>query len=100
MRSRRGLQLDRVALLGRPCAEYRDYFLLEPEALKGKRVLDVAGGVSSFCAGANAQGIQVTSVDPIYGLAAGEIAGRSGPDLGKVIADVRDLPTYRWTAYP
>lgn len=99
MSSRRGLQLDRVVLLGRTFAEYRDYFLLEPEALKGKRVLDVAGGVSSFCAEANAQGIQVTSVDPIYGLPREEIARRSGPDLEKVIADLRDLPTYRWTAY-
>jgi hypothetical protein len=99
MSSRRGLQLDRVVLLGRTFAEYRDYFLLEAEALKGKPVLDVAGGVSSFCAEANAQGIPVTSVDPIYGLAPEEIARRSGPDLEKVIADVRGLPTYRWTAY-
>jgi hypothetical protein len=99
MSPKRGLQLDRVVLLGRTLGEYREYFLLDPEALKGKRVLDVAGGVSSFCAEANAEGIQVTSVDPIYSLAPEEIARRSGPDLEKVIADVRGLPTYRWTAY-
>jgi ubiquinone/menaquinone biosynthesis C-methylase UbiE len=99
MSARRGLQLDRVVLLGRTFAEYRGYFLLEPEKLKGKRVLDVAGGVSSFCAEANAQCIHVTSVDPIYSLSPEEIARRSGPDLDHVIAAVRDLPTYRWTTY-
>ena len=32
--TRRGLQLDRVVLLGRTFEEYRRYFLLEPEALR------------------------------------------------------------------
>jgi hypothetical protein len=99
MSSKRGLQLDKVVLLGRTFAEYRGYFLLEPEKLKGQRVLDVAGGVSSFCAEANAQGIHVTSVDPIYSLSSQEIARRSGPDLERVISAVRGLPTYRWTTY-
>jgi hypothetical protein len=95
----RGLQLDQVVLLGRTFDEYRQYFLLQPEALRGKRVLDVAGGVSSFCTEANDRGILATSVDPIYSLSPEEISVRSGPDLDKVIAGVRGLPTYRWTAY-
>jgi hypothetical protein len=45
-----GLQLDCVVLLGRTFEEYRRYFLLEPDDLVGKKILDVAGGVSSFCA--------------------------------------------------
>jgi hypothetical protein len=68
MQSRRGLQLDRVVLLGRTFEEYRRYFLLEPDRLVGKRVLDVAGGGSSFCAEANELRIKVTSFDPIYSL--------------------------------
>jgi hypothetical protein len=48
IQSRRGLQLDRIVLLGRTFEEYRRYFLLELDDLVGKRVLDVAGGVSSF----------------------------------------------------
>jgi ubiquinone/menaquinone biosynthesis C-methylase UbiE len=99
MSSKRGMQLDRVVLLGRTFDEYRGYFLLEPEQLKGKRVLDVAGGVSSFCEEGNAMGIQVTSCDPIYTMTPGEIASRSRPDLDRVVTLVRDLPTYRWTAY-
>jgi hypothetical protein len=95
----RGLQLDRVVLLGRTLEEYRKYFLLKTDEWRGKKVLDVAGGVSSFCAEANDSGIVATSVDPIYSMTPEEIARRAGPDLDKVIAGVRGLPTYRWTAY-
>jgi hypothetical protein len=93
------MQLDRVVLLGRTFEEYCGYFLLQPEKLRGTRVLDVAGGVSSFTAEANARDIRATSVDPIYSLAPEEIARRSGPDLDKVIDAVRGLSTYRWTTY-
>lgn len=68
MQKKRGLRLDRVVLLGRTFEEYRRYFLLEPDELAGKTVLDVAGGVSSFCAEANTRDIRVTSFDPIYSL--------------------------------
>jgi len=44
IQTKRGLELDRVVLLGRTFEEYRRYFLLEPDDLIGKRVLDVAGG--------------------------------------------------------
>ena len=81
---KRGLQLDRVVLLGRTFEEYRRYFLLEADDLIGKRVLDVAGGVSSFCAEANALGINVTSFDPVYLLPPGKITARSEPDLESV----------------
>ena len=70
----RGLQLDRVVLLGRTFAEYCGYFLLKSEEWRGKRVLDVAGGVSSFTAEANEAGIHATSVDPIYSMSGDEIA--------------------------
>jgi hypothetical protein len=48
MQGKHGLQLDRIVLLGRTLEEYRRYFLLEPDTLIGKRVLDVAGGVQFF----------------------------------------------------
>lgn len=95
----RGLNLERVVLLGRTFPEYCGYFLLNPEEWRGKRVLDVAGGVSSFTAEANDAGIYATAVDPIYSMSREEIARRSGPDLDKVISGVRGLPTYVWTAY-
>jgi hypothetical protein len=94
-----GLRLDRVVLLGRTFEEYRRYFLLEPKELIGKDVLDVASGVSSFCAEANARGIPVTSFDPIYSLTPEKIAERCEPDLESVFRVIGSVPTYRWTYY-
>jgi SAM-dependent methyltransferase len=99
MQSRCGLQLDRVVLLGRTFEEYRRYFLLEPDDLVAKRVLDVAVGVSSFCAEANQLGINVTSFDPIYSLLLEEIRERSEPDLESVYRVIGSVPTYRWDYY-
>src|SRR5205809_2157535 len=76
MQGKHGLQLDRIVLLGRTFEEYRRYFLLEPDTLIGKRVLDVAGGVSSFFAEANELGINVTSFDANYSLSPEEITER------------------------
>ncbi len=97
--TKRGLQLDRVVLLGRTFEEYRRYFLLEPDDLVGKRVLDVAGGVSSFCAEANNLGINVTAFDPIYFLSAEKIREQSEPDLESVYQSIGRVPTYRWGFY-
>jgi hypothetical protein len=92
MQSRRGLQLDRIVLLGRTFEEYRRYFLLEPDDLMGKRVLD-------FCAEANQLGINVTSFDPIYSLPPEKITERSEPDLESVYRVIGSVPTYRWGYY-
>jgi SAM-dependent methyltransferase len=96
---KRGLQLDRVALLGRTFDEYRRYFLLQPRELIGKTVLDVAGGVRSFCAEANNLGIKVTAFDPIYSLSLGKIRERFDPDLESVYQTIGFVPTYRWGFY-
>jgi len=96
MDTKSGLQLDRVVLLGRTFEEYRRYFLLEPQQLIGKKVLDVAGGVSSFCAEANNLGIDLTAFDPIYSLSREKIRERSDPDLESVYKSIGRVPTYRW----
>ena len=97
--SKRGLQLDRVVLLGRTFEEYCHYFALESQELKLGQVLDVAAGVSSFTAEAAAQGIKVTAVDPIYALSAEEIGARCGPDLDYVYQSIQHLSVYRWNWY-
>src|SRR5215471_13625032 len=97
--AKRGLQLDRVVLLGRTFGEYRRYFLLEPNELIGRTVLDVAGGVSSFCAEANNLGIKVTTFDPIYSMSREKIRERSDPDLESVYRTIGLVPTYRWGFY-
>src|SRR5215471_16734175 len=97
--AKRGLQLDRVVLLGRTFEQYRRYFLLEPNELIGRTVLDVAGGVSSFCAEANSLGIKVTAFDPIYSLPREKIRERSDLDLESVYKSIGLVPTYRWGFY-
>jgi len=96
---KQGLVLDKVVLLGRTLEEYRRYFALDLAGLRGKSILDVAGGVGSFCAEMRALGLDVTAFDLIYELACEEIHRRCGPDLDSVIEAVRGLKTYRWDFY-
>src|SRR6266536_804369 len=63
---KRGLALDKVVLLGRTLEEYRRYFALDLESLRGKAVLDVASGVSSFCAEAQGLGLEVMAFDSFF----------------------------------
>jgi hypothetical protein len=93
---KQGLQLDRVVLLGRTYDEYTRYFALQMEQWRGKKILDVASGVSSFCAESNALGYDVTAADRIYGLTADELAPRCAVDLDHVIDSVHGLTVYRW----
>lgn len=93
---KQGLQLDRVVLLGRTYEEYIRYFALQMDQWRGKKILDVASGVGSFCAEANALGYDVTAADRIYGVSAEELAPRCAVDLDHVIHSVRDLTVYRW----
>jgi hypothetical protein len=96
---KQGLILDKVVLLGRTFEEYVRYFALDPVALRGKSVLDVASGVSSFCAEANEQGIQTTAFDLIYELLTEQIQARCEPDLDHVLSSIGGLKTYRWEFY-
>ena len=94
--SKQGLVLDKVVLLGRTFEEYVRYFALDPEALRGRPVLDVAAGVSSFCAEANAQGIHATAFDLIYDISPDEIQSRCEPDLDQVTRNIALAKTYKW----
>ena len=96
---KQGLVLDKVVLLGRTFDEYIRYFALEPASLPGKAILDVASGVSSFCAEANEQGLNVTAFDLIYELPVEEIQTRCEPDLEHVLKSIDGLKTYRWEFY-
>jgi SAM-dependent methyltransferase len=96
---RAGLQLDRVVWLGRTLEEYRRALGLELEQLRGRRVLDVAAGVSSFCAEARERGVLVTACDAIYGRACAEIRARAARDLEEVSREIGSRPVYRWGFY-
>ncbi|HEU0009391.1 MAG TPA: hypothetical protein VFT34_06215 [Verrucomicrobiae bacterium] len=96
---KQGLVLDNVVLLGRTLDEYARYFALDLDALRGRRILDVAAGVSSFCAEAHERGLDVTAFDLIYDWLPDDIAARCGPDLDHVIRAIDGLKTYKWDFY-
>jgi hypothetical protein len=94
-----GLELRKVVLLGRTFEEYCRYFGLRENDLCGKRALDVASGVSSFCAEANAKGFSTTAFDPIYEMSADEIKKRCEPDLDFVTNEIGKVRAYKWDFY-
>jgi SAM-dependent methyltransferase len=96
---KQGLVLDKVVLLGRTLEEYARYFALDLDALRGRRILDVAAGVGSFCAEASARGLDVTAFDLIYDWPLEDIAARCGPDLDHVLRAIDGLKTYKWDFY-
>ena len=55
------LNLERVALVGRTYNEYKRMFNITKEYLEGKKTLDVAAGVSNFCAIGNVMGLDITA---------------------------------------
>ncbi len=93
------LELEKVVLLGRTFEEYVRYFGLNPNELRGKKILDIAGGVSSFCAEANTKEIHVTAFDPIYEKSAEEIQQIAELDLNFVTNEIGKVKAYKWEFY-
>ena len=92
MQSRRGLQLDRVVLLGRTFEEYRRYFLLEPDSLVGKKILDVAGGVGRHSIWLAQRGWRVKLLDiSEVGIQQAEENAKHTGTAGSISSEIRDL---------
>lgn len=84
------LNLKNIALIGRTFEEYYKMFDLN-SSLKNELILDVASGVSSFCAEANAKGYNVTASDRIYTSSPKDIEQKCRQDLDEVIKQLPDL---------
>ena len=70
------MKLEEVVPWGRSKDEYVRMFGLTSWDLGGARILDCAGGPSSFNAEVTAEGGEVVSCDPIYRFSAAQISGR------------------------
>lgn len=91
------LNLEEIVLIGRTYDEYRKMFALDDGLLKSGPILDVASGVSSFCAEANSRGYNVVASDRIYTLSPSKIEDKCRQDLDNIIKQlpaVSDL--YVW----
>ena len=61
------IELPSISFFGRSLDEYVRFFSLDIDELRGRPVLDVAGGPSSFTAEACRRGIDAVADDPLYG---------------------------------
>lgn len=83
------LDLPSVSFFGRTLAEYARFFSLDPVALRGRDVLDVAAGPSSFTAEACARRIDAVAVDPLYGSTSETLEAHVQIDYEKMLAQIR-----------
>jgi SAM-dependent methyltransferase len=82
------LELPRVSFFGRTLAEYTRFFALDVAALRGRDVLDVAAGPSSFTAEACARRIDAVAVDPFYGAVPHDLAARIEADYAHMLGQM------------
>lgn len=103
-RSRTGasvLDLPAVSFFGRTLEEYCRFFALDPGGLRGRAVLDVAAGPSSFTVEAHRRGIDAVAIDPLYDLSPGDLAGRIRDDYARMFAQMRDKRRlFRFKTFP
>ena len=78
-----GIEPPSIPFCGRSLAEYTRFFALDLTALKGRDVLDVAAGPSSFTAEACARKIDAVAVDPLYG-AMPDVLATGGSDYARM----------------
>jgi hypothetical protein len=95
------IDLPSVSFFGRSLAEYAQFFALDLTALRGRDVLDVAAGPSSFVAEACARKIDAVAVDPLYGTAPEALAAQVGRDYDRMFAQMRAKPRmFRYKSFP
>ena len=78
-----------VSFFGRSLAEYVQFFTLDLAALRGRDVLDVAAGPSSFTAEACARKINAVAVDPRYGSPLAQLSTQVQIDYDHMFAEMR-----------
>ena len=88
----RQLELPTVSFFGRTLEEYTRFFALDPAALRGKAVLDVAAGPSSFTAEASRRGIDAVAVDPLYDRSLAELTTQVRQDYERMFFQIRAKP--------
>jgi hypothetical protein len=86
------LELPSVSFFGRTLAEYSQFFALDVAALRGRAVLDVAAGPSSFTAEACRRGVDAIAIDPLYGCTPDALAQHVTLDYRAMFAQLRAKP--------
>lgn len=88
------------AMTCRSYGEYVRMFACGTELGKDESLLDVAGGASSFAAGARREGHYAVSVDPLYRLTPDEMERHGRRELEEAAGKLADLKhKFDWTYY-
>lgn len=95
------LDLPAISFFGRTLDEYSRFFALDPGALRGRAVLDVAAGPASFTVEARRRGVDAVAVDPLYDRAPAELAARVREDYARMFAQMREKRRlFRFKSFP
>lgn len=86
------IELPSVSFFGRSLDEYTQFFSLDVAALRGRAVLDVAAGPSSFTAEACRRGVDAVAVDPLYGCTPHALETHVELDYAKMVTQMRAKP--------
>ena len=95
------MELPTVSFFGRTLAEYAQFFALDLDVLRGRDVLDVGAGPSSFTAEACARRIDAVAIDPFYNGPADDLAARIDADYTRMFTQMRAKPQlFRLKSFP
>jgi hypothetical protein len=86
------MDLPVISFFGRTLDEYTRFFALDPVQLRGRAVLDVAAGPSSFTTESSRRGIDAVAVDPRYREPACALADRIREDYERMLGQIRAKP--------
>ena len=86
------MDLPTVSFFGRTLEEYTRFFALDLAALRGRALLDVAAGPSSFTVEAYKRGIDAVAVDPLYDRPHAALATQVREDYARMFFQMRAKP--------
>lgn len=89
------MEFAQVVFYGRLGRQALAMFNLDPGPWRGAKVLDCPGGPGSLSALLRAEGLDVTAVDPLYGLGNDALKQRALADLDAAMAQLAGDPAIR-----
>ncbi|SEG72632.1 class I SAM-dependent methyltransferase [Paenibacillus sp. UNC499MF] len=100
METKRFYEQTGVAMTCRNFEEYVRMFDLDPDKLRGKRVLDTGAGASAFTAEASRRDIHACAADPLYAMEPSEIEGLGREEIDRFIVKLTERRhMYDWDFY-
>lgn len=95
-----GLQLDRIAFLGRTLAEYIQFFDLDLSEWQNSKILDCPSGAAAFVAEAYKMGIDAVAADLLFNFDAETLINKCQTDVQHVIEKITPVShLYNWEYY-